>query len=168
MNKTILTLTLLTLAATTQASSFQDLSAWMAETRTEAAKEPIEAIPIIQQAEGRETYDVVAEREPFARPDSAIPPGGKLTKDPPQRKGEPLEYYRLEALHYVGRFQMGGSQFALIQTPEGSVLRVKIGNRVGDNYGEITKIEEAYLALEETVPVNDTTWAIREARLSLR
>lgn len=73
----------------------------------------------------------------------------------PEREKEPLEAFELNQLVYRGNvISTSGEIFALIQTPDGQIARVKVGNYLGKNHGKITNInlEKEIIELTEIVP----------------
>lgn len=83
------------------------------------------------------------------------------------RNLETLEQYPLDTLRYVGQLTKDGNEWAIITSPDMIVHRVKVSNHLGSNYGEITKILEDKILIEETIPDEIGGWIKREAALSL-
>lgn len=83
------------------------------------------------------------------------------------RRREPLEEYPLDALKMVGTLQRNKQAWAVIQAPDRTVHRVRIGNFLGQNFGKITRITEGKVILVETIqdPLGD--WIKRDASLSI-
>ena len=69
------------------------------------------------------------------------------------RQQQPLETYALEILSFKGsmRNQTGGI-VALIQTPDGQIERVQVGNYMGSNHGRIVKITPTQIDVIEIIP----------------
>ena len=69
------------------------------------------------------------------------------------RQQQPLETYALETLSFKGsmRNQSGGI-VALIQTPDGQIERVQVGNYMGSNHGRIVKITPTQIDVIEIIP----------------
>jgi type IV pilus assembly protein PilP len=64
-----------------------------------------------------------------------------------------LEQFALESLHMRGTIHnLKGPLFALIEDPNGGVMRVQVGNYVGKNYGRIVGITPAQINIVEVVP----------------
>jgi type IV pilus assembly protein PilP len=70
------------------------------------------------------------------------------TKRPP----EYLESFPLDSLKFVGTLEQLGTQWALVKGPDGTIQRVRKGNYMGQNYGQIIKISATDIELEEIVP----------------
>ena len=85
------------------------------------------------------------------------------------RPKEALETYPLESLKYVGLISKNKLTYALIKTPDNTVQQAKVGNYIGPNFGLITKIDEAEIALKEIIQ-DDLTgdWVERTASINLQ
>ncbi|TAL59097.1 MAG: pilus assembly protein PilP [Legionella sp.] len=68
-----------------------------------------------------------------------------------KRKKQPLEMFPLDALKFVGTLKEGNVIWALIKEPDNQVLRVRIGDYMGQNYGRVIAIKEDMLKLEESL-----------------
>ncbi len=84
------------------------------------------------------------------------------------RSKEFLETYPLDSLGMVGTMDVGGTNFGLIQTPEGVIHRVRSGNYLGQNDGRITEISDAQIALVEIISDGIGGYIERDAAVSLR
>lgn len=74
------------------------------------------------------------------------------------RPREPLENFELDKLHMVGTLKRGGITYALVRTPDNTILRVQAGNFMGANFGQIVKITETEIQLSETVEDLNGAW----------
>ncbi len=85
------------------------------------------------------------------------------------RPKEPLEAFELEKLRMVGTIHMikQGELTALILDGNGEIHRLKQGNFVGRNYGEISKVNETQLDILEIVPNGRDGWMKRPRNLVL-
>lgn len=83
------------------------------------------------------------------------------------RNIETLEQYPLDTLRYVGQLTKDGDEWAIITSPDLIVHRVKVGDHLGTNYGEILEIHETEIKISETIPDEIGGWIKREAALSL-
>lgn len=70
----------------------------------------------------------------------------------PNRPRQYLEHFPLESLKMVGTLVSHGTTWALIQTPNGTIQRVTIGNYMGQHDGKITAITSGSVELQEIVP----------------
>ena len=83
------------------------------------------------------------------------------------RNLEALEEYPLDTLRYVGQMVKDGYEWAIVTSPDMIVHRVKVGDHLGKNYGQIISIMEEKLHIEEIVPDELGGWVKRDAALSL-
>lgn len=86
-----------------------------------------------------------------------------------ERPKEPLEAFKLENLRMVGTIHMLeiGNLTALIKDSNGEIHRLKSGNYVGRNYGEILTVNETQLDIMEIVPNGRDGWMKRPRNLVL-
>jgi len=85
------------------------------------------------------------------------------------RPKEALEAYPLESLKYVGLISKNKLTYALIKTPDNTVQQAKVGNYIGPNFGLITKIDEAEIALKEIIQDDlSGDWVERTASINLQ
>ena len=101
------------------------------------------------------SYEPGDRRSPFV-PDT---PQVRVSNNPsavqgpdPSRPREFLEQFPLDTLRMVGTLQMNSGAFGLVQTSDGLVHRVTVGNHLGQNYGRITDISDAEIQLVEIIP----------------
>jgi len=88
-----------------------------------------------------------------------------LIKIDRNRSREYLEGYPLDSLTMVGTLNQNNQVWALIQTSDGTIQRVGIGNYMGKNYGKINKITESSVTLVEKV--NDRIGGLIERPASI-
>ena len=84
-----------------------------------------------------------------------------------ERPKEPLEAFKLENLRMVGTIHMLelGELTALIKDNNGEIHRIKSGNFVGRNFGEILTVNETQLDILEIVPNGRDGWMKRPRNL---
>lgn len=98
------------------------------------------------------TYSGIGELDPFD-------PKRMITeivhkKCDEKRKAELLEEYPLEAMSAVGTLYQGGQKWVLIQSPDdGTVHKLGVGDHLGKNFGEITKIGDTEIDILEKINV---------------
>jgi len=92
--------------------------------------------------------------------------GSGMRPDATRRKEE-LEAYSLDTLRMVGTLTMEGGLWALLKASDGTIHRVKKGNHLGRNHGEIIRILEDRVELMEIVPDKPGTWREQQASLAL-
>ena len=114
----------------------------------------IEPLPEIRPAPSF-VYEAGERRGPFT-PDT---PQRRVTDNPdavpgpdPNRPREFLEQFPLDTLRMVGTLDAQGSSFGLVQTNDGLIHRVRVGNHLGQNYGRILSITESEISLVEIIP----------------
>ncbi len=109
---------------------------------------PIEPIPEPHPIEKFVYPEVDSRRSPFKpiveQEQDTFAPNSKRPK-------QPLEHFPLDALKFVGILKQGNLIWALIAQPERLVSRVKLGDYMGQNYGQVIDIKDKTILLEETV-----------------
>jgi len=131
---------------------------------------PIEPLPDIKQIDTF-VYEPRDRRDPFVADTrgqevAAAGPGSTLAPDPLRRKEE-LEGYALDSLRMVGTLEQNQTLWGLIRTGEGDLHRVRVGNYMGQNNGQITHIGEDAIELTEVVSDGPGAWREREATVQL-
>jgi len=108
---------------------------------------PVEPAPIY-------AYEPGARRSPFT-PDA---PQRRVSNDPnavdgpdSDRPREFLEQFPLDTLTMVGTLADRRASFGLVQTTDGLVHRVAVGNHMGQNYGRIVAISDSEIQLVEII-----------------
>ena len=83
------------------------------------------------------------------------------------RPKEELEDFPLETLKMVGFLSQRGVNQAVIHSSEGKVYRVKAGNYIGLNFGQVTSVTETEVKIKEMVQDSNGDWTERESSLLL-
>ncbi|MDR4517825.1 MAG: pilus assembly protein PilP [Nitrosomonas sp.] len=83
------------------------------------------------------------------------------------RRKEFLESFPLESLEMVGSLEQDEIVYGVVKTPEGSLLRVSVGNYLGQDYGRINQISESQIKLRELVQDGINEWTERISTLML-
>ncbi len=83
------------------------------------------------------------------------------------RRKEPLELFPLDSLKLVGVLEQNGENWAVVRAPDSSVHRVKQGNYMGEDFGEIDAVGENTVELTELVRNPVGRWESRDASLLL-
>ncbi len=163
-------LVLLLLGGCAASTDTSDLERFVEQARARKAA-PIEPLPEFKPYETflYEAYDL---RSPFTPSSTdltavASQQGDQGVRPDLNRPREPLEEYALESLRMVGTLEKDGRRWALIQTPDGTIHRVTIGNYIGQNNGRIVGITEFGVELKEIVPDGLGGWQERETTLAL-
>ena len=109
-------------------------------------------------------YDDQSLRSPFtpsqASSFSSVRPDSK-------RPREFLEQFSLDTLKMVGTIRIAGAMYGLVQTKDGIVHRVTVGNYMGQNDGRISDIAPSKIDLTEIVPDGLGGYMKRPAALGL-
>jgi len=119
--------------------------------------------------------------EPFAYDNSTLLPdpfkprkqdargGGRPGQNQPDldRPKEELEDYPLESLKMVGYLFQGNVGHAIVKSSEGKIYRVKAGNYIGLNFGQILSVSETEIKIKEMVQDSAGDWTERESSLQL-
>lgn len=109
-------------------------------------------------------YDDQSLRSPFV-PSQAT--GFNTVRRDTKRPREFLEQFSLDTLKMVGSLRFGGTMYALVETKDGIVHRVTVGNYMGQNDGVITDISPSKIDLTEIVPDGLGGYMKRPAALGL-
>jgi type IV pilus assembly protein PilP len=83
------------------------------------------------------------------------------------RPKEELEDYPLESLKMIGYLFQKGAGYAVLRSSEGKIHRVRVGNYLGLNFGQITSISETGITVKEMVQDSVGDWSERESSLQL-
>jgi type IV pilus assembly protein PilP len=84
-----------------------------------------------------------------------------------QRQRELLETFPLDTMQMVGMMEKGGTRFALLQV-ERSLYQVKAGQRIGQNFGVVTRVSEDAVDIREVVQDAAGEWTQRVTKLELQ
>jgi len=115
------------------------------------------------------TYEAFEIPSPFIpRKNEQVQDSSGGIKPDLSRRKEFLEGFPLESLEMVGSLEQDESIFAVVKTPEGSVLRVGVGNYLGQDFGEIKQISESEIRLRELVQDGVNEWTERISTLMLK
>ena len=83
------------------------------------------------------------------------------------RLKEPLEQFELNQLVYKGSLvSQSGELYGLVQTPDGQIATVKVGNHIGKNDGRIAEITPTQINLIEIVPDSRVGYVEKPATLA--
>ena len=140
-----------------------DLTRFIEATRHEPGGR-VESVPEVKPYEAYAYADQEL-RSPFVPGGSGGANAG-LRPDS-HRNREYLEQYSLDTLKMVGTLNLGANHYGLVQTKDGRVHRVVIGEHLGTNDGKITDITAAKIALIEIIPDGLGGYIERPAALAL-
>jgi type IV pilus assembly protein PilP len=83
------------------------------------------------------------------------------------RPKEELEDFPLESLKMVGYLQQANIGYAVIRSTDGKLHRVKSGNYVGINFGQIISVTDTEIKIKEMMQDGAGDWSERESSLQL-
>lgn len=142
-----------------------ELRHYISEIKSRPAR-PIEPMPTFEPTPKFSYPEIEARRSPFK----------PITIEPQQvadihapnlnRAKQPLEAFALDALKFVGILKEGSTVWALISQPDGVVTRVKVGDYMGKNFGQIVSIKNDMITLVETVQLSGK-WEKKEIILKM-
>lgn len=138
------------------------------KARPPGALEPIPKVPQVATF----IYEPGNRRDPFVMDDrtaqATLPRQGTGIAPDPLRRREELESFALDSLQMVGTLEQNDTRWGLIVAPDGVLHRVRVGNYLGQNNGQITNISPEGIAVKEIVGEGPGSWREREAGVSLR
>lgn len=176
-NKQAISLILMAILLTSCNNSLQDLEQYVQKVRKETIVkiEPIIKIPLEKEFIYRESHKKpfgeskkikkiilvepikakIIKEKPKPKPKLkkettklVIPTISKIPLALKNRKREFLERFSLKEIKFIGTIQNGNKQSGLIQTPDGVIHKIKLGNYLGKNHGKIILISEKNIMLE--------------------
>ncbi len=157
---------LLSLAACTPEVG-DDLRAWAARVRTEATGpgNDVRTVPIPTAF----AYEAAGRRDPFdaSKLSTELSDPDLVLRPDAGRSREVLEAFQLDSLQMVGSLRRGKKAVAVVQA-ERQLHQVRVGDHLGQDYGEVTAISEDAIAIAERVQDSQGKWQIRETQLELR
>ena len=120
-------------------------------------------------------------RDPFLPPKRETPDAYKDTQSAASCKGpkpsadrprQPLEAFGLDSLRMVGSLEQSGVRWALVQTKDGTIHRVRPDHFVGQNHGKIVQITESQIDIQEIIENIDREstqcpYQLRDAKIAL-
>lgn len=112
------------------------------------------------------------QRDPFSAPRAEIITAKKnAPKSCPQpdfdRKKEVLEMHSLSNLQMRGTLQSDGELRGLVQSADGKVHQVKVGDYLGLNFGKVFSIVKGRINLLELAADKDGCWHERKTQITL-
>ncbi|MCK5830200.1 MAG: pilus assembly protein PilP [Methylococcales bacterium] len=148
-----------------------DLTQYIASVKAKP-KGPIQALPEIAVVEPF-VFNPEGLRDPFRHVEKVeeeepidISSGTGIVPDTTRRKEE-LESYPLDTLQMVGTLTMDERLWGLIKASDGTIHRIRKGNYMGRNYGEIIRILGDRVELMEIVLDKPGSWIEQQASLQL-
>jgi type IV pilus assembly protein PilP len=167
----LLWLPLALLVAGCSDSDVKEVRDWMTQVKWETRPavqplpEPKEFIPYAYNA--KEAVDPFSPNKLLVELAKAAEVSDNPLKPDMRRPKELLETYPLDTMRMVGTLQKGGVNYALLQIDK-SVFQVKTGQRLGQNYGLVTRVTDAVVDIRETVQDAAGEWVERTTKLELQ
>jgi type IV pilus assembly protein PilP len=148
-----------------------ELTQWMEQQKREV-KPNVEPIPAPKKFVPQ-PYASITGIEPFSN--QKVTAGTKIDSSQSnamlsaqlRRRKEPLEAYPVDSMKMVGTVTKQGRPHALIEVDK-LLHYVRVGEYLGQNYGQITKIGETELSLRELVQDAAGEWIERTTTLQLQ
>lgn len=148
-----------------------DLKTFVAEVK--ATKVPVTAkVPIIKPFI-HQPYIAKNERNPFSspKPEMLNVLTSEVPKDCPQvvndRQKQPLEKFSLDNLTMKGTLGIDHKLWALIQSADGDLHKIKEGYYLGLHNGKVVSVLVDHVEILETVPDGRGCWKERTTQLML-
>ncbi|HEY7885089.1 MAG TPA: pilus assembly protein PilP [Cellvibrionaceae bacterium] len=171
MNKPISLLTLavvlVLVSGCSSGGDFSDLREYIDETKRRPGKQ-IEPLPVFRPLPPF-SYTAMTYRSPFDRPvrELASIQGGRTVQPDLTRAREFLENFSIATMSMVGTVVNEGVLWALIDTGQGSVEPVTIGNYMGRNHGKIITASPNQIEVMEIVSDGSDGWVERPRIIKL-
>ena len=152
-------------------SDVKEVRDWMDQVKQEtrpAVKplaEPKDFIPYAYGA--KEAVDPFSQDKLLSQLAKAAATGTDPNKPDLQRPRELLEGFPLDTMHMVGTMQKAGVNYALVQIDRG-VYQVRAGQRIGQNFGIVTRVGDDAINIREVVQDAAGEWVERLAKLELQ
>jgi len=154
------------------AGKMAELKRYVEEVKTRPAK-PIEPLPEIRPY-ATYAYGARDLRDPFeplriAEEEAIAQTTGEGGIRPDvNRQKELLELFPLDSLRMVGVLERDGVMWALVQSTDKAIHRIREGNYLGQNFGKVTHVSEQQIDLIEIVPNGQGGWMERQAQLAMK
>ncbi len=158
------------LLAACSGSNMEALQAYIEKVK-QRPPAPLEPLPEIPQVDTY-VYEPGNRRDPFAMDDrtarAVMPQRGDGIAPDPLRRKEELEQFSLDSLRMVGTLEQYETRWGLVLTPDGILHRVRVGNYLGQNNGQITRISPEGIQLTEIVGDGPGSWREVESAIALK
>jgi len=168
-----LLLTIVALLAGCAQSNEAELRTWMSDVRqqirplVQTVPEPKEFIPYSYESRTQvDPFDVQKVVMAVSRQQQVRATASSIRPDLDRRR-EVLEGYSLDQIRMVGTMRQNKVDVALLHTG-GATHLVRVGNYVGQNFGQVTKISENEVQIKEIVQDAAGEWVERPAKLELQ
>ncbi len=147
-----------------------DLRTWVEQIRSMAAEPAGDMRPPLPAASI--VYDAAGRRDPFdaSSLSTELSAAALALRPDAGRPRDVLEAFALDRLQTVGvlvRAGRAGHAIAVVQA-ERELHQVRVGDHLGQDYGEVTAITEEGIAITERVQDSQGQWQRRQVLLALR
>ena len=161
-------LSVILLTACGGSSGYSDIEDFMDEvdSRPKGRIEPLPPMETVRPF----AYQASTQRSPFEPPVVFKKPtrqSGPRVMPNFSRVKQFLEQFSIGQLAMVGTMAQSGTTFALIQSADGDVVRVRPGDYMGSDHGRIEQVTESEIELIEIVPDGTGGWVERSRTVSL-
>ena len=147
---------------------FQDLRDFVKNAGADM-RGKVEPPPEIRPYEPFNYDNSVGLPDPFKPRKPEAKSGGQPGLNQPDmtRRKEALEEFPLDGLRMVGFLYQGNVGQAIIRSPDGKLHRVKAGNYLGQNFGQITEVTDTEVKIKEMVQDSSGDWSERISSLQI-
>ena len=144
-----------------------DLRGWATKVRREAPEPAGDVRKVSMPAAF--AYEIGGRRDPFdaSKLSTELSDPDLVLRPDAGRPREVLEAFQLDSLQMVGSLRRAGKAVAVVQA-ERQLHQVRVGDHLGQDYGEVTAISEDAIAIAERVQDSQGKWQLRETQLALR
>ena len=152
-------------------SDVKEVRDWMDQTRRDT---PVKVTPLSEPKTFIAfAYGVSGDIDPFD-PNKLLAELARAaqTSDNPfkpdmNRRREPLEAFPIDTMRMVGSMQSKGVTYGLMQIDR-TMYHVRPGERIGQNFGIITSVNDDAISIKETVQDAGGDWVERTSKLELQ
>jgi type IV pilus assembly protein PilP len=152
-------------------SDVKEVRDWMAKVKAETKPgvkplpEPKEFVPYAYRQ--KDVVDPFSQNKLLVELAKVAEASNNPLKPDTRRPKELLENYPLDTMRMVGAMQKGGANYGLLQIDK-AVYQVKVGQRIGQNYGLVTRVSDGAVDIRETVQDAAGEWVERMTKLELQ
>lgn len=129
----------------------------------------VDAPPEVKPYEPFNYDNSIGMPDPFKPRKPEVKSGGRPGLNQPDlgRHREALEEFPLESLKMVGYLHQGKLSYAIIRSPDSKLHRIKAGNYLGQNFGQITEVTDTEVKIKETIQDSTGDWLERVSSMQL-
>jgi type IV pilus assembly protein PilP len=147
---------------------FQDLKDFVRESGADM-RGKVAPPPEVKPYEPFSYDNSTAIQDPFKPRKAEIRSSARSGQNQPNldRPKEELEEFPLESLKMVGYLQQANIGYGVIRSTDGKLHRIKTGNYVGMNFGQVLSVSDTEIKIKEMVQDSAGDWSERESSLQL-